>query len=66
VSESKGRGGKRPGAGRPKSPAPLLRVSLRLSASHIARLKDLGEGNVSEGVRRLLATDPLAGPTRAG
>lgn len=52
--EPKGWGGKRPGAGRPLSPNPLLRVSLRLSAAHIARLKALGGGNVSEGVRRLL------------
>lgn len=50
-----GRGGKREGAGRPVSPDPLLRVSLRLSAAHVARLKELGEGNVSAGVRRLLA-----------
>lgn len=51
---AKGRGGKREGAGRPVSAAPLLRVSLRLSAAHVARLKALGDGNVSEGVRRLL------------
>jgi hypothetical protein len=52
--DRKGRGGPRPGAGRPVSPAPLLRVSLRLAAAHIARLKALGGGNVSAGVRRLL------------
>lgn len=48
------RGGKREGAGRPPSSNPLLRVSLRLSAAHLARLRELGGGNVSEGVRRLL------------
>jgi hypothetical protein len=54
VPTRNGRGGKRPGAGRPVSPNPLQRVSLRLSAAHIARLKAIGGGNVSEGVRRLL------------
>lgn len=49
------KGGKREGAGRPPSPNPLQRVSIRLAAEDIARLRELGAGNVSEGVRRLLA-----------
>lgn len=49
-------GGKREGAGRPPlSPAePTVRVTVTLPAALAARLKELGEGNASAGVRRLL------------
>ena len=52
--DRKSRGGKRPGAGRPISPNPLKTLSVRLTPEQIARLREIGEGNASEGVRRLL------------
>lgn len=39
--------------GRPPLPGALRRVSVRLPAETIRRLRDHGGGNVSEGVRRL-------------
>lgn len=59
ADERRGWGGARtpgPGkhVGRPPLPdGPLSRVSLRLPAAVIARLRDHGGGNVSAGVRRL-------------
>lgn len=48
-------GGQRAGAGRPPlSAAPTVRVTVTLPAPLAARLKALGEGNASRGVRRLL------------
>jgi hypothetical protein len=49
-------GGRREGAGRPPlGPAKLLRVDVRLSTDDIAYLRSLGAGNLSAGVRRLVA-----------
>ena len=47
------KGGKRPGAGRPKVEGRFMQ--LRLSDQEIERAKLLGDGNVSLGVRRALA-----------
>jgi len=50
----RGWGGPRTGAGRPPLPeGPLQRVSVRLPAETIRRLRDHGGGNVSAGIRRL-------------
>jgi hypothetical protein len=49
-------GGKRKGAGRrPLGPAKLQRADVRLSTDDIAYLRALGAGNLSAGVRRLVA-----------
>jgi len=46
----------RPGAGRPRlSAAPTVRVTITLPAPLAARLRELGDGNASAGVRRVLA-----------
>ena len=48
-------GGKREGAGRPPlSSSPTVRVTVTLPAPLAERLRELGGGNASEGVRRLL------------
>jgi hypothetical protein len=53
---SKQHGGKREGAGRKSlGPAKLQRADVRLSADDIASLRALGAGNLSAGVRRLVA-----------
>ena len=45
----------KPGAGRPRlSAAPTVRVTVTLPAPLAARLRELGEGNASRGVRRLM------------
>lgn len=50
-----GRGGKRPGAGRPPLLGErLLVATVRLTAAQIERLKQLGGGNLSAGIRALL------------
>lgn len=49
----------RAGAGRPPlSSSPTVRVTVTLPAPLAARLKELGEGNASAGVRRLLEQTP--------
>lgn len=49
------RGGTRPGAGRPRSPEPLERRTVRLSARQWAQAEALGEPHsASEGIRRAL------------
>ena len=55
-TERPGRGGSRPGAGRPPSPNPLRTLSVRLTPAQIDRLRELGDGNASAGIRRLLAS----------
>jgi hypothetical protein len=46
----------KPGAGRPRlSASPTVRLTVTLSAEDAARLRHLGGGNASAGVRRLLA-----------
>jgi hypothetical protein len=59
LRDKDGRGGKREGAGRP----PLLgerleRVMVRLTPAMIERLKRLGNGNVSAGLRALMERHP--------
>jgi hypothetical protein len=45
----------KPGAGRPRlSASPTVRVTITLPAPLAARLRELGEGNASRGVRRLM------------
>jgi hypothetical protein len=56
MSPERSHGGKREGAGRPPlGPAKLQRVDVRLSGDDIAYLRALGNGNLSAGVRRLVA-----------
>jgi hypothetical protein len=51
----RGRGGRRPGAGRPQLYAePLVQVTVKLPASYVAQLQAAGGGNVSEGIRWLV------------
>jgi len=53
--EQKGKKHK-PGAGRPRlSASPTVRVTVTLSLAQAAQLRELGTGNASAGVRRLLA-----------
>jgi hypothetical protein len=53
-------GGKRHGAGRkPTGDRPFVRVTISLDPQHIAALATHGEGNVSEGVRRLVESSLL-------
>jgi hypothetical protein len=62
-------GGPRPGAGRPPTGTALRSLTVRLTPEQIERLRELGDGNASAGVRRLLAavdavpatTGPAAG-----
>lgn len=53
VKHSHGR--PRPGAGRhPRFGQPMVRKTIRLTEREIARLEQLGAGNISEGVRTAL------------
>lgn len=54
MSENHGRGGRRPGAGRP-SEEELFSKRFRLSAIDIAIAEQLGVGNQTAGVRKALA-----------
>lgn len=48
-------GGTRPGAGRPYDyREPLRRVTVALPESYIEQLRRSGQGNLSEGIRRLV------------
>ena len=50
-----GRGGRRPGAGRPPSyREPLQRKTVALPRSYVAQLESFGAGNLSEGIRLLV------------
>ena len=50
-----GRGGRRPGAGRPRTYSePLVRRTVTLPASYVAQLEAQGGGNPSEGIRVLV------------
>lgn len=54
-------GGRRTGAGRkPIADAPLRRVDVRLTDPDIAYLRERGDGNLSEGARRVI-TDARSG-----
>ena len=49
------RGGRREGAGRPRTfSQDAVRLSVTLERAHVEWLRELGEGNVSAGIRRLL------------
>jgi hypothetical protein len=49
------RGGRRPGAGRPRSYSePLLRKTVTLPESYIQQLTSFGNGNLSDGIRLLV------------
>lgn len=49
------RGGRRPGAGRPHGyREPLRRVTVALPHSYIEQLRSFGDGNLSDGIRRLV------------
>ena len=53
----RGRGGRRPGAGRPPAyREPLLRKTVTLPASYVEQLTVLGFGNLSDGIRLLVET----------
>lgn len=52
--EPKRRGGKRPGSGRPHVQDRKQSITVTLSVSDIATLRRLGDGNVSQGIRRLV------------
>ena len=50
-----GRGGRRPGAGRPPlGPVPRIRANVTLMPADIAYLRRLGDGSVSLGIDRLI------------
>ena len=49
------RGGRRPGAGRPRSYGePLLRKTVSLPQSYVEHLERYGSGNLSDGIRQLV------------
>ena len=49
------RGGRRPGAGRPRSYSePLIRKTVTLPRSYIEQLTSFGSGNLSDGIRLLV------------
>lgn len=58
--KSKARGGKREGAGRPPLSIDQKRIHIdaRLTQQEIDRLRELGNGNLSQGIRRLLPLIP--------
>jgi|GEM_PF-1594015 len=53
-AKTKQHGGPRPGSGRPPVADPKRAVTVTLTAAQIDHLRTLGDGNVSEGVRRLI------------
>ena len=49
------RGGRRPGAGRPREyREPLLRKTVTLPVSYVEQLATFGAGNLSDGIRLLV------------
>ena len=51
------RGGRRPGAGRPRAyREPLLRKTVTLPVSYVEQLAAFGAGNLSDGIRLLVET----------
>lgn len=50
----KGRGGKRKGAGRPRSDPPTVSQSMRLTIEQIRLLRQWGRGDASAGLRWLI------------
>lgn len=62
LSKSGQHGGRRPGAGRPRSfDEPMLRRTINLPQSYIEALEWEGNGNLSEGIRFLVACARLPG-----
>ena len=57
-----GWGGKRAGAGRKPLGPPLRRVSVTLPVDVVERLRRLGDGNLSAGIRYLAAAYAPADP----
>lgn len=56
ASSATRRGGKRQGAGRkPLGPEPLVRVDVRLLPEEIEYARSRGDGNLSAGVRAIVA-----------
>ncbi len=55
-------GGDRPGAGRPT--VGELRINVRLDRATVERLRAIGDGNVSEGIRRAAKTATPPAPER--
>lgn len=53
--EPKPRGGRRPGSGRPPAKDRKQSITVTLPAEVIDHLRRLGDGNVSEGIRRLVS-----------
>jgi hypothetical protein len=59
-----GRGGRRPGAGRPPAyREPLIRKTVTLPVSYAERLTTFGAGNLSDGIRLLAETAYTRGGT---
>lgn len=58
LPERSGRGGARPGAGRPPLGLELRRVTVTLPVALVERLHALGCGNVSRGIRVLADAHP--------
>ena len=59
-----GRGGRRPGAGRPPADRePLLRKTVTLPVSYAEQLTTFGAGNLSDGIRLLAETASTRGGT---
>lgn len=58
MAEQRGWGGRREGAGRPPLGPELRRVTVTLPAELVERLRQLGGGNVSAGVRLLAERAP--------
>lgn len=50
--QKSGRGGARPGAGRRPGVLPTKRVNVSLDEQTLATARAIGDGNVSEGLRR--------------
>lgn len=55
MTEKSKRGGTRPGAGRPAEIADARRVNVTLDPATIERAKEIGAGNVSQGIRTAVA-----------
>jgi hypothetical protein len=57
IGVSGGRGGRRPGAGRPPAyRESLVRKTVTLPVSYVEQLMVLGHGNLSDGIRLLVET----------
>jgi hypothetical protein len=57
-SQSKPKGGARPGSGRKKMPEGAKKVLIALEPHHIAKAKAIGNGNLAGGIRKALDAMP--------